>query len=105
MTLTSFPDRSANAASSLELVYTPMHGVGAPYAASVLSAFNFSSSRFHIVPSQELPDPDFPTVQFPNPEEKGALDKAIAYAEDKNINVVVANDPDADRFCAAEKTR
>lgn len=52
---------------------------------------------------QAEPDPEFPTVRFPNPEEKGALDLAIATANKHNLSLVLANDPDADRFAAAEK--
>jgi phosphoglucomutase len=83
-----------------------MHGVGLPYAKSILSAFNFPlTTHFHIVQAQADPDPDFPTVKFPNPEEKGALDLAIKTADQEGVEIVCANDPDADRFCAAEKTR
>lgn len=56
-----------------------------------------------VVESQAQPDPDFPTVRYPNPEEKGALDAAIATADSKGIRLILANDPDADRFAAAEK--
>lgn len=52
---------------------------------------------------QAQPDPEFPTVRFPNPEEKGALDLAIATADKHNISLVLASDPDADRFAAAER--
>lgn len=58
-----------------------------------------------VVPEQKNPDPDFPTVSFPNPEEKGALDLAISTAEKAGISLVVANDPDADRFSVAVKER
>lgn len=80
-----------------------MHGVGLPFARSAFTAFDFPASAFLVVPEQAQPDPDFPTVRFPNPEEKGALDLAIAHADDEGATVVLANDPDADRFCAAEK--
>ena len=56
-----------------------------------------------VVESQAQPDPDFPTVKYPNPEEKGALDAAVATADSKGIRLILANDPDADRFAAAEK--
>jgi phosphoglucomutase len=88
---------------SFAFVYTPIHGVGFPFARSVLSTFGFPESTMHAVPSQVEPDPDFPTVKFPNPEEKGALDAACAHADEKGLKLVLANDPDADRFSAAEK--
>lgn len=56
-----------------------------------------------VVPEQKNPDPDFPTVSFPNPEEKGALDLAISTADKAGVSLVVANDPDADRFSVAVK--
>ncbi|KAI5817498.1 hypothetical protein BZA77DRAFT_309725 [Pyronema omphalodes] len=83
------------------IIYTPLHGVGlAPMTAAVSS---FPDIKFHPVPSQQIPDPNFPTVSFPNPEEKGALDLAIAHAKDIGIPLILASDPDADRFSAAEQ--
>lgn len=55
------------------------------------------------VAEQQNPDPDFPTVAFPNPEENGALDLAITTADKHGVEIIIANDPDADRFAAAEK--
>lgn len=55
------------------------------------------------VASQQLPDPSFPTVMFPNPEEKGALDESMAFATQHDCQLILANDPDADRLAAAEK--
>lgn len=57
------------------------------------------------VAEQQDPDPDFPTVAFPNPEERGALDLAMETADNINRNIVIAHDPDADRFAAAEKVK
>ncbi|KAJ2774933.1 hypothetical protein IWQ56_000218 [Coemansia nantahalensis] len=94
-------DEEQNRATKLRYVYTPMHGVGAPFAARALAAFGLPA--FVPVPQQIEPDPDFPTVAFPNPEERGALDMAKAVADAEEIGLVVANDPDADRFAAAEK--
>lgn len=86
-------------------VYTPMHGVG--YEIFHLIAeqlLGLKDGQDYIsVPEQILPDPSFPTVCFPNPEEKGALDMAIKLAERNKIQLVVANDPDADRFSVAVK--
>lgn len=58
---------------------------------------------FVSVAAQEKPDPDFPTVKFPNPEESGALDLAIQTADQEGSTLIIANDPDADRFAVAEK--
>jgi phosphomannomutase len=80
----------------LRIVYTPMHGVG---GAVTLEAFRRAGfTDIHVVESQEQPDPDFPTVAFPNPEEPGALDRAAALARRLGADVVIANDPDADRL-------
>ncbi|TNY22254.1 phosphoglucomutase 1 [Rhodotorula diobovata] len=95
--------KSTNSSSPLRFTYTAMHGVGLPFATSAFETFGFSPSSLLVVPEQASPDPDFPTVRFPNPEEKGALDLAIAHADSRGSTVVLANDPDADRFCAAEK--
>ncbi|GAA5845911.1 hypothetical protein JCM9279_002421 [Rhodotorula babjevae] len=96
--------KETNSTSPLKFAYTAMHGVGLPFARSAFSTFAFPSSSFLVVPEQAQPDPDFPTVRFPNPEEKGALDLAIAHADREGATVVLANDPDADRFCAAERS-
>jgi len=81
----------------LRIVYTPLHGVGGELVAEVLRRAGFAEP--HLVPSQAAPDPDFPTVGFPNPEEPGAMDLAQALAEETGADVILANDPDADR-CA-----
>jgi len=83
----------------LRLVYTPLHGVGGTSVMQVLETAGFDPP--YVVPQQEQPDPEFPTVAFPNPEEPGALDLAIALATEKDVDLVVANDPDADRCAAA----
>ena len=80
-------------------VYTPMHGVGLPY----MRAASASSDSITVVEEQARPNPDFPTVQYPNPEEDGALTLAKATADRINVRLIIANDPDADRFAAAEK--
>jgi phosphomannomutase len=81
----------------LRLVYTPMHGVGGTTVQRVLELAGFPAPDEP--PAQALPDPDFPTVSFPNPEEPGAMDLALALASEVGADLVVANDPDADR-CA-----
>jgi len=80
-------------------VYTAMHGVGWKTLQSVLNASGFAEPIAAL--EQRDPDPAFPTVAFPNPEEKGALDIAIASAKKNSVDVLLANDPDADRFAAA----
>ncbi len=91
--------RVASARVPFTVVYTPMHGVGAPFVVPALEAAGFDA--VHVVPEQEKPDGEFPTVKFPNPEEKGALDLAFALAKAKGANLVVASDPDADRLAIA----
>lgn len=83
-------------------VYTAMHGVGNPAFMKVASMLGLSD---HIVPVEEqiTPNPDFPTVKFPNPEEKGALDLAKTVADKNQSHIILANDPDADRFAVAVK--
>ena len=81
--------------SALKVVYTPMHGVGWETAAAVFDAAGFAAPT--TVDAQLHPDPDFPTVAFPNPEESGALDLAFETAAGAGADLVIANDPDADR--------
>lgn len=80
-------------------VYTAMHGVGWETAQRVFSAAGFGTPV--VVAAQIDPDPDFPTVTFPNPEEPGALDLAIETAVASGSELAIANDPDADRFAVA----
>jgi phosphomannomutase len=86
-------------ARELKIVLTPMHGVGGETAVSVLNAAGFTDVS--LVEEQAEPDPDFPTVSFPNPEEPGALDLALAAAARSGADIVLANDPDADRAAVA----
>lgn len=85
--------------SALRIVYTAMHGVGAHTMLAVFDTAGFTD----VVPvaEQRDPDPEFPTVAFPNPEEPGALDLALALARRVDAHLVIANDPDADRLGAA----
>jgi phosphomannomutase len=78
-------------------VYTPMHGVGRDTLVEAVSRAGFPP--LHVVREQGDPDPDFPTVAFPNPEEPGAMDLALKLSSTVGADVIVANDPDADR-CA-----
>jgi phosphomannomutase len=88
-------------ANPQKVVYTAMHGVGTQTLLSVFEAANFSKPI--LVEQQCKPDPDFPTVVFPNPEEPGAMDLAIQLAKSENADLVIANDPDADRCAVAAK--
>ena len=87
---------------TLEFVYTPMHGVGLVPMEGILTALD-SHDRMVVVEDQAQPNGDFPTVDYPNPEETGALDLAKATADQQNVRLILANDPDADRFAVAEK--
>ena len=97
--LTAVGTVAADGPRDLTLVYTPLHGVGNTSVLEVLDRAGFAAP--HVVPEQQHPDPDFPTVAFPNPEEPGAMDLAMALASQVGADLVVANDPDADRCAAA----
>ena len=81
----------------LTIVYTALHGVGNALATRALARFGV----VHSVPEQSAPDGAFPTVRFPNPEEPGAMDLSLALADAVGADVVIANDPDADRLAVA----
>jgi phosphomannomutase len=83
----------------IKVVYTAMHGVGTEIVKRVFNHAGFAT--LILVDEQCTPDPDFPTVAFPNPEEPGAIDLALAKARDFGAELVIANDPDADRCAAA----
>ncbi|MGN9783496.1 phospho-sugar mutase [Nonomuraea sp. ZG12] len=84
-------------ARELRVAYTPLHGVGSGTLTGAFLAAGFETPM--AVEAQRNPDPDFPTVAFPNPEEPGAMDLAIELAAKTGADLVLANDPDADR-CA-----
>ena len=86
---------------TLKIVYTAMHGVGTETLQRVFHKAGFLSPI--LVDAQAAPDPDFPTVAFPNPEEPGAIDLALETAKTFDADLVIANDPDADRCAAAIK--
>jgi phosphomannomutase len=83
----------------MKIVYTAMHGVGTEVIQRVFNRAGFAT--LILVDEQCTPDPDFPTVTFPNPEEPGAIDLALKKARDFGAELVIANDPDADRCAAA----
>ena len=89
----------ATSDSDLKVVYSAMHGVGTKTLEQAFAAANFAPPI--LVIEQAEPDPDFPTVKFPNPEEPGAIDLSIKKAMQVSADLVIANDPDADRCAVA----
>jgi len=87
--------------SDLAITYTPLHGVGGATATKLLADAGYANVTK--VAAQFEPDGNFPTLPFPNPEEPGALDLAIATANNANSTLIIANDPDADRLGAAAR--
>ena len=104
----SFVDAYVNATAALvkktgelKIVYTAMHGVGTETLTKVFTKAGFPAPI--LVTAQAEPDPDFSTVAFPNPEEPGAIDLALETARQNDADLVIANDPDADRCAVAIK--
>ena len=96
--LCNFPERK----SQVKVAYTAMHGVGGTYFQKAFKAFRLDPPT--LVKEQFQPDPTFPTVEYPNPEEgDGALELAYRTAESAGCELVLANDPDADRLAVAER--
>ena len=91
----------ATTPGTLKIVYTAMHGVGTETLQRVFHKAGYPSPI--LVAAQAAPNPDFPTVAFPNPEEPGAIDLALETAKTFGADLVIANDPDADRCAAAVK--
>jgi phosphomannomutase len=89
----------ADAPRELKVAYTPLHGVGRALVEAAVARAGFAVPQ--VVASQADPDPDFPTVSFPNPEEPGAIDAALELARSIDADIAVANDPDADRCAVA----
>jgi phosphoglucomutase len=83
-------------ADDIKIVYTPLHGTGNKPVRRVLAELGFT--KVFVVPEQELPDGNFPTVSYPNPEDPKAFELALKLAEEKDADLVLATDPDADRL-------
>jgi len=98
----SLPATDPQAFRDLRIVYTPLHGVGGPLVEEALRRAGFAPPA--VVPEQAAPDPGFPTTPFPNPEEPGTLDLALELGRRTDADVVLANDPDADRLAVAVPT-
>ena len=99
----SATSRLATKPGNLKIVYTAMHGVGTETLRKVFKSAGFPEPI--LVTEQAQPDPDFPTVKFPNPEEPGAIDLSLHKARAEAADLVIANDPDADRCAAAIEDR
>uniref|UniRef100_A0AAZ3NQP6 Phosphoglucomutase 2 n=1 Tax=Oncorhynchus tshawytscha TaxID=74940 RepID=A0AAZ3NQP6_ONCTS len=96
--------RDINKSSEVKIVHTSVHGVGHAFVQSAFKAFDLRPP--YAVEEQKDPDPEFPTVKYPNPEEgKGVLTLSFALAEREGATVVLANDPDADRLAVAEQQK
>jgi phosphomannomutase len=90
-----------SARKDIKIVYSAMHGVGASFIQEIFKLSGLAEPAQ--VLSQQQPDGKFPTVSFPNPEEPGAMDASLATAEDQHADLVLVNDPDADRLAVAFK--
>lgn len=90
------PDVIKKMAEDIKIVYTPFHGTGNKPVRRILNELGFKN--VYVVPEQELPDPDFTTLEYPNPEDPKAFTLALKLAKEENADVVLATDPDADRL-------
>ncbi|XP_045903508.1 phosphoglucomutase-2 isoform X2 [Micropterus dolomieu] len=96
--------RDINKSSEVKIVHTSVHGVGHTFVQSAFKAFDLHPP--YAVEEQKDPDPEFPTIKYPNPEEgEGVLMLSFALAEREGAAIVLANDPDADRLAIAEKQK
>jgi len=95
-TISLNPDIIKKQANNIKIVYTPLHGTGKKLATRILDELGFSN--VHIVKEQAEPDGGFPTVSYPNPEDPAAFEFALKLAKEVDADIVIANDPDADRI-------
>ena len=90
------PQVITDMADDIKIVYTPFHGTGNVPVRRILKELGFKN--VYVVPEQELPDPEFTTLDYPNPEDPKAFTLALKLAKEKNADIVLATDPDADRL-------
>ena len=90
------PEIIKEVADEIKIVYTPLHGTGLVPVKRVLSELGFKN--VYVVPEQELPDPEFTTLAYPNPEDPAAFELAIKLAKEVGADIILATDPDADRL-------
>ncbi len=90
------PELIKQEANNIKIVYTPLHGTGNVLVQRILKEIGFTN--VFVVKEQELPDGNFPTVSYPNPEDPNAFELALKLAKEKDADIVLANDPDADRL-------
>lgn len=103
LTISKFSPAEIAAEKDLSIVFSPLHGTALPLIQAGLKQLNFS--QVHIVEEQAIPDPEFSTVDLPNPEERQAFEYAIHLGEKVNADILLATDPDADRLGVAVKDR
>lgn len=97
------PEVIKQEADNFTIVYTPLHGTGNIPVRRILSEIGFN--KVYVVKEQELPDGNFPTVSYPNPEDIKAFELALELGKEKNADVIMATDPDADRLGVLAKTK
>lgn len=95
-TISLNPEIIKKQAENIKIVYTPLHGTGKRLATRILDELGFSN--VHVVKEQAEPDGSFPTVSYPNPEDPAAFELALKLAKEVDADIVIANDPDADRI-------
>ena len=90
------PDLCIKYGKDVKIIYTPLHGTGNKPVRRILKEIGFEN--VYVVPEQEHPDPEFSTVDYPNPEEKSVFEIAINMAKKEEVDLIIGTDPDADRM-------